>query len=60
MVVLLSRIDVSENYSIPNLPNRTGYNQFILRTNRSSLRIGSTYSKIFEEWLHRERYDDEG
>jgi len=54
--VLHSRIDASENYSIPNLPNRTGYNQFILRTNRSSLRIDSTFSKSG----YIERYDDEG
>lgn len=47
---------ISENYSIPNLPNRTGYNQFILRTNRSSLRIGSMFSKSG----YTERYDDEG
>jgi len=56
MAVLHSRIDASENYSIPNLPNRTGYNQFILRTNRSSLRIDPTFSKSG----YIERYDDEG
>lgn len=50
------RIDAFENYSISNLPNRTGYKQFILRANRSSLHIGSTFSKSG----YTERYDDEG
>jgi hypothetical protein len=35
--------------------NRTGYNQFILRTNRSSPRVSSTFSKSG----YIESYDDD-
>lgn len=55
-VQLHPRMDAFENYSILNLPNRTGYNQFILRANRSSQHIGLTFSKSG----YTERHDDEG